>query len=365
MSEGTKKESTGLIEFNKLDAGLSGLKKKYEVVPDFSDPQGYLDGKEALTTYRDYKRRTKDTHTMAKAEIKKELDKLNGLKLKIDQVLEDTFNPYRDAKKAEDDIEKEAAAARKAEKERRRKEIQDVFDELREVYAGAVGETSERIKFVLEFQKAAEYTEDQLGDRLSEGKALQSAMIGKLQGLYDSKKQNEEEEARIKKEREELDAAKEEQRIKDEAAAKLKSEQDEIEAENMRKENAELKAKNEVMEAKQKKFDEEKRQFEDDKRKAKEEQDRKDQYEVDRMIKEKQEQIEREKKLVKEAEEKKQREESEKKAKEEAGLRYDELLSELTMLFDANPKDLDKATSLIAVIENKNIPYLKLDWTTK
>lgn len=349
MAEETKTKSTGLIEFNKLDAGLMAFKEEFKEVPDFTDDIGYLQGKEDIAKYRDYKKRATDTHKMAKAEIKKVTDGLNAQKLKIDDVLEKTFRPYLNAKKEQDDIEKEAAAARKAEKERRRKEITDRLDVMREVYAQAVGLDSDKIMFVLTEQEGKEFTEEYFGDQVATATALHAAMVGKLKTLYESKKKNEEEEARIKKEREQLEADKEKQRVIDEAAATKKREADEAEAEKMRKENAELKAKNEIMQIKQEKFDEEKRQFEEDKKKAKEEEKRKDEI----IEQAKQEEIKKhEAKLC--------QEEAEKKAEEESEERHVELVRKLKDF-----TDLERASSLINAIEHKEIPYLRLNWLEK
>lgn len=355
MSESS--EGSALAPYSRLNAGLEVLQRDYAIVPDFKTKEGYAIGKANLKEYRDYKKRVNDTHKIAKEDIIKTGKLLDGEKNRILTVLEDVFEPHKEARKVEDERQETIKREKAEAKAKREREIKDRIDTMREAYAAAVSMSSAEISWTIESHDDYEITEELFGDEIETAKAVKSALAGKLKTLYESKKQQEEEAARIKKESEELKVKQEAQRLEDEKRAKEQQEKDEADRKRMAEENAKLKAENEALQAERKKLDDEKAAMEAEKKKIEDDKQKVIELEREAKVKEVTETL----KKAAEKEEKKRREEAEKLAKEEAKERRTELEESISNHISNGGQYFD----LINAIENQEIPYLRIDWTEK
>lgn len=379
----SEESNAALVPFNKLDAEMAELKKEHAVVPDFKTKEGYEVGKKSLKEGRDIKKRVKDLHAIKKAEITKVIKLLDDKRDDLNDALDDIFSPIQKARKEEDSRQEQIKVEKAEAKAKRENEIKARIDDMKESYVNAVSKTSQEVMQLIDTFKAADISEELFGDDVEIARSIHSALTSKLQTLYDSKKEQEEESARIKKESEELRIKQEAQKAEDERRAEEQRVKDEAEQKRIKEENAKLKAENESLQAERKKLDDEravieaeKKKIEDDKIKAKEEEERRIKEEADRkaeeerLKKEAEENAEFDRKFVEDQKErdrlkKIEREEAEKLAKEEAKERYEQLMTDLVHILTANPEPHDGAASIVVEAEGRNIPYLRVIWTEK
>jgi len=365
MTEATEK-SKALVPFNKLNAGISEMRKQYLKVPDVKTKEGYAIVKENMKEYRGVKKRVEDTYKIAVEDINKTKDSLLVEKRRLIGIVEEVFEPHQTARKEEDERLAEIKREKAEAKAKRDREIQDRINEMRETYAAAVSKDSSQIKALIKEHGDLEITEELFGDDVEVAQAIKSAMAGKLVSLYESKRQQEEESDRIKKGSEELAKKQEAQKLEDAKRDSKLREEAEADRKRMTEENAKLKADNAALQAERKKLDEEKekieaekQQIKDDKRIAKEKEEEAKREQADTMAKIRRDTEEAKEKAKLEAQEKKDREAAEKKAKKEAKIRRSELEDALHGFMGGNSEEF------IPLVENKEIPYLRIDWTQK
>jgi len=368
MAEPKQQPDNALVPFSKLNKGIAEMKKKFAKVPAVETKEGYEIVKGNLKEYRSIKKRVEDTYKIAVEDINDIKSKLLGEKKRLIGIVEEVFEPHKEARKVEDErletIKREKAEARA----KRDREIKGRIDDMRESYATAVSSNSDGILDILEIHKNLEITEELFGDDLEIGKAVHSAMMGKLKSLYESKLEQEELQTRLMQEAKDLEQQRHKQQLEDEKRDKEQREKDEAERKRMAEENAKLKAENEKMQAERKKLDDEKaeieaekQKLEDAKIKAKEEAEWARQAEFERLAKIAQEEKEAKEQAKREVKEQKDREAKEKKAKKEARERRVELVDVLKNYIPVAAH----GSALISAIEKKEIPYLRIDWTEK
>lgn len=424
-----------VAKFKPVEAGLEKLREVLKEVPDATTEKGYKDIKLNLKGKVALKKELVAVHKIEKADALAFCRLVDGEKNRILKEMDDAFAPHQKAKDGEDerkaDIERqeaEAAAKRVA-------DIQKRIEGFKEILYKATGKPSSVIETMLTALKSQEIRENLYGDFQAEAHAHKSAVTGKLENLLESTKSQEEIAEKLKVAEDALAAKQEEQRIEDDKRAEVQRKEDEfravekeksdkVERERVEKENAAMKEKLAVMEAKEKVLEEKQRKIDEKERLQREESDRietdkkaaeqkiinsinaihnfeleaKDcdtSEQIDAIIEtvkninpndyagyEKEaedkksmalidivatcealvasEKVEKELEDKRIADEKKAHEEAVIKAKEEAVERRSKLDKALTEALSEHECD---TTSLISAIENNEIPYVTLDWT--
>lgn len=367
----TETESTGIVIFDELQAGISVMKGKYKDLPDVTTKEGYNTIKANCKEGRSTLKKLEDARMEEKRkyiEAGKKLDLKAG---ELKEVIEEVFKPHFDARKAEDKRLAKVKQEKQEAAEKRESEIKDRLDLMRRYYVEAMNVHSNGVTELIAELETFFVNEESFGSFLAEAEALKPVIQERLQALYESKLQQETAAEKIAEQQRQLDDQKEQQRQEDEERAVKQRKEQAAESKRIKEENDKLKAENDRMAADRKKLDDEKATLEAEKQKIKDAEDQRVRDEENRKAEEIRLEKERAANVKREAKEKKDREAAEKKAKEEGQTRFQELLLSISSQFWSNEEGeaeyqyLEQLEAFIISIENKKIPYLRLNWTEK
>jgi len=388
----TKEEfKNQVVEYDPIHTSINEWKNKE--LPDVTTKKGYEQNYAIIRDgYRPIKKIIENVHKAVKADVLEKSRLIDGGKRKLLADLETTFNKFISARKEED----ERLATIEREKEeaivKRKTQITQNVENMKDMFVEAVGKTSKEIEEIQNKLESTLIDSISFDNYIEEAAAIRSALIGKLQTLYESTKFQEEEQIKFMQKEKELEEQRQQQRLEDEKRERERQEQAEVERCRLEEENAKIKAENERIKAEQEevaakqreaqrlidedaaKIEAEKKRLKEEeetkKREAQEHKDRLQREEDTKLAKEAQDKKDAEAKVKRDEEEKKRREEAEALAKKEAVKRKKALEANMAGFLLTNQPASFKLPSqcindLINAIENNEIPYLRLNWCEK
>lgn len=216
-------DSTGISEYNPIEAGLQELRRKYaNVAVDVATPKALEEAKRVRAEIREPRYECEKVRKALKAPALAHAKLIDTEAARITAELLAIETPWDDAIKAEEqrkELEKEAkAAAERA----RVMAINEKIAHLRGFTSLALEcRTSERVAVLIAKLKAIEPTEADYAEFLPEALTVRDAALTRMGEIHDSRLADEVERARVKAEQ---DAAAEALRLEREAFAKSQAE---------------------------------------------------------------------------------------------------------------------------------------------
>lgn len=359
-----------VTEYNELKATITGLVEKYKTLPDMKEEKAF---DKIVVIGRLFKTARIDVEKK-RTELNKPLfDKqkmINQAAKDITEMIKPTEDMYITARKEEEAKEKAIKEEKKLVKEKRAKEIQDNIDKIISTPLITYNNNSSSIFISTCKLRDMEITEHEFGDKMDLAKEEKKKAVDKMvdrcqevktfeEAREKEEQQRKEADEKLKKEREEFEKQKTEQAEKDRVQ---KEKQDKIDTENKRIKEKQESAQKKIDDAKAE-IESEKKKVEDDKIKAAEKTELIRQKEFDRKKAEEQKKRDEIDRVKKQKEKEEFKIKLEKEAKEEAEQRRHELKKSICMILTADREA--SVEELIHAIEEKVIPYLRIDWTQK
>ncbi len=354
----TEVKKINIIVFDKFEATLNEWKKKYEVVPDATDTEGFNALKENLKEYRTVKKQVEEMRMAERRKLTEIGEAINLKSGEIMKVVEEVFGPHKEAKEAEDKRKKEVAEKKKREKEIRLDNIRGYIEEIREHYVNAIDFTASELKTQIEIFKMIPITFEIFEDHIDEAEEVYETTLKKLNDLHATRLMQETDKEELEKQQKELKEAQEKQRLEDEERAKAQKAKDEADRQAVEEDKKKLAEEKAAFQQEVEYMRAEKKKMEDQEAKLRDEAvDREAQKIEDERLKK-----EAEDKRLREAEEEKQRLEAERVAKIEAKERRSELAKSIMDIFSLSSNE---TYLLIRKVEDGEIPFTRIDWTKK
>lgn len=247
--------TTQIAEYSATEAALAGLKEKFgSVVFDVTTKDGMKDAKAARNEVRSYRTALEAKRVEIKAPALERCRLIDSEAKRITSALEEIENPIAEQIAAEENRIKAEQEAKEAAFRAKVEAIQRNLADIRELPVKNFSATSERVQQVIDDLEGMKIDAENFGDFVADAEVLKAQTLATLRDMFNTKKTNEETEARLAAERAELERQRKEQaereaesrrRIEEEERqARLKREEEERAA-RMAREEADRKARQE------------------------------------------------------------------------------------------------------------------------
>lgn len=263
--------STAVVQFDKVQAGLSALSEKYaKVIFPVETPEGLRDAKEARLAIREPRYEVERIRKAAKAPVLALGRQLDAKAKSITDVLLALETPIDDAIKLEEGRKERERQAQIEAELKRVESIQERITELRGAVAAVTffgSPSSEKVaEFIADIEKIP--VDDSFEEFRQQADDAKKATLATLQQLHKAALEREAEQERIKVERAELERLRAEQSKRDaEERARIEAEAAKVRAareEEERKERAALEEQRKAQAAEQARIDAENKRLADE-----------------------------------------------------------------------------------------------------
>jgi colicin import membrane protein len=219
--------TTQIAEYSQTEAALADLASRYKgVVYDVTTKEGLAAAKTGRNELRGYRTSLEAKRVEIKAPALERCRLIDAEAKRITAELEALENPIAAQIKIEEDRIAAEKEAKEAALRKRVEEIQGRLTAMRELPIVSFSATSEQMQEYITALEAQQITAETFGDFVPDAEHLKTATLATMKLNLNTKLAQEEEAARLKAQREELERAQAEQAARDAESARQREEAD-------------------------------------------------------------------------------------------------------------------------------------------